>query len=427
MTRNSIWYKCRGPFIGLIFFLALLCLGEGAGYWLAGNPNRLDRIRSILQQDAVLFWGQKPHLDVIFEGARVQTNELGLRDRPVGKKNGQVRIVCLGASPTFGWGVDQNEVYAKQLEESLHKTFTRENIEVINAGQIGYSSFQGLRFFKERILPLAPDIITVAYVINDVDKYRFYRNHGKSDKELGPKSAVLVAIENFLDRSKFFAVYKKFVLQSQSLSLKYFGQRGSGEYVNQRRVSVLDYRNNLKSLIKTAKDNGIHVVLLKMPVNLPSAVDVSPDLQKQADEKIDQVIPWRDDQGYEVALTGLKAALELNPNSARAYYYLGQLSLKLNKKSDAENYFRKTVLMELYECRALAGQYNSVMQEVAIEEQVALVDIVEEFFAYSQKFNEYLFLDPEHDTIHPNKLGHAVIGQSIYKVLFENKLFNKIS
>ncbi|MGE0268510.1 MAG: GDSL-type esterase/lipase family protein [Candidatus Omnitrophota bacterium] len=380
-----------------------------------------------MQQDTGLFWIQKPHLDIVFEGARVRTNALGLRDRPFGKKNGQVRIVCLGASPTFGWGVDQNEVYAKQLEESLRKTFTRTNIEVINAGQIGYSSFQGLRFFKEKILPLAPDIITVAYVINDVDKYRFYRNHGKSDKELGLKNDVLVAIENFLDRSKFFTAYKKFILQSQALSLQYFGQRGSGEYVNQRRVSALDYRNNLKSLIKTAKENGITVVLLKMPVNLPSAEDVSPEIQKQADEKINQVVRRTNLQDYEGALAGLKTALELNPNSARAYYYLGQLSLKLNKKTDAENYFKKTVLMELYECKALAKQYNIIMQEIAGEEQLVLVDIVDEFSAYFQKSNEYLFLDPEHDTIHPNKLGHAIISQSIYKVLIENKFFNKIS
>lgn len=425
--NNSMFSKCRGPFIGLIFFVVLLFLGEGAGYLLAGTPGRLERIHAILEQDARLFWKQKPNLDVMFEGARVKTNQLGLRNGPIKDKTGQIRIICLGASPTFGWGVEQNEVYAKQLEQLLQKSFTGKNIEVINAGQIGYSSFQGQRFFKEKILSLSPDIITVAYVINDVDKYRFYRSDSKTDKDLGPKNATLVAIENFLDKSKFFAGYKKLILRAQSLPLKYFGQQGAGEYVDHRRVSAQDYHDNLKDIIKTAKANGIEVVLLKLPVNLPAAQQVSIDFRKEADEKIDTAITQGHEKKFQEALAGLKEALMLNPNSARAYYYLGQFSLMTNQATQAEEYFKKTVLMELYECQGLAAKYNSIMQDIAREERLVLVDIVREFADYSRQNKEYLFLDPDHDTIHPNKLGHALIGRALFRTLIENKLFHKIS
>lgn len=425
--NNSMFSKCRGPFIGLIFFMVLLLLGEGAGYLLAGTPGRLERIHAILEQDARLFWKQKPNLDVMFEGARVKTNALGLRNGPIKDKTSQIRIICLGASPTFGWGVEQNEVYAKQLEQLLQKTFAGKNIEVINAGQIGYSSFQGQRYLKEKILSLSPDIITVAYVINDVDKYRFFRNHENSDNEMAPMNELLVAIENLLEKSKFYTAYKKILLQPQSLSLKYFGQRGMGEYVDRRRVSAQEYRENLKEIVKTAKTNGIEVVLVKLPVNLPAAKNVTMEIKKQADELISSAISSEQNFPFEKVLNDLQRAAVLNPNSARAYYYLGQYSLKLRKPADAEEYFKKTVLMELYECQDLAGQYNAVMQEIALEENVVLVDIVKEFADFSKTKNDYLFLDPVKDTIHPNKLGHAIIGKTLFKALLANKLFNKVS
>jgi len=407
--------------------MVLLLLGEGAGYLLAGTPGRLERIQAMLQQDARLFWKQKPNLDVMFEGARVKTNQMGLRNGPIKNKSRQIRIICLGASPTFGWGVEQNEVYAKQLEQLLQKTFTGRSIEVINAGQIGYSSFQGQRFLKDKILSLSPDIITVAYVINDVDKYRFYRSDSKTDKDLVPKNSTLVAIENFLDKSKFFAGYKKLILQSQSLSFKYFGQQGAGEYVDRRRVSAQDYHDNLKDIIQTAKANGIEVILLKLPVNLPAAQHVSFDHRKETDEKIDAAIIKGHEKRFQEALAGLKEALKLNPNSARAYYYLGQYSLMTNQITQAEEYFKKTVLMELYECQSLAAEYNSIMQDIAREERLVLVDIVREFAEYSSQNKEYLFLDPDHDTIHPNKLGHALIGRALFRALIDNKLFHNIS
>lgn len=413
--------------IGLIFFMVLLLTAEGVGYLLAGAPNRLDRIHALLMQDARLFWKQKPNLDVEFEGAGVKTNELGLRDHRVKNKNGQLRIVCLGASPTFGWGVEQNDVYAKQLEQLLQKAVPDKNIEVLNAGQIGYSSFQGSRFLKENIVRLAPDIITVSYVINDVDKYRFYRSDGRSDKELSPKTEWLVSVENFLDKSKFFTVYKKLILQSQSVSFKYFGPQGAGTYVERRRVSAQDYHDNLKDIVKTARANGIEVILLKLPVNLPAAQPVSNDLRKEADEKIVAAVAQGEQEKFQEALAGLKEALMLNPNSARAYYYLGQFSLRMNQPVQAEEYFKKTVLMELYECQDLAGEYNAIMQAIAEEEHLVLVDIVKEFADYAGRSKEYLFLDPAHDTIHPNKLGHAVIGQALFRALMENKLFHKIS
>jgi lysophospholipase L1-like esterase len=72
--------------------------------------------------------------------------------------------------------------------------------EVINAGIIGYSSDQGLRLLKKTILELKPDIITIAYSVNDVDKYRFYNDNGMPDKEITYNNKMTL-INNILNKS----------------------------------------------------------------------------------------------------------------------------------------------------------------------------------------------------------------------------------
>ena len=56
----------------------------------------------------------------------VSTNSLGLRGPELKVKEG-FRILCLGESVTFGWGVTQAESYPSQLAQQL-------GVEVINAG-----------------------------------------------------------------------------------------------------------------------------------------------------------------------------------------------------------------------------------------------------------------------------------------------------
>ena len=56
----------------------------------------------------------------------VSTNSLGLREAELGAKS-DFRILCLGESVTFGWGVKDSETYPSQLQDRL-------GVEVINAG-----------------------------------------------------------------------------------------------------------------------------------------------------------------------------------------------------------------------------------------------------------------------------------------------------
>jgi lysophospholipase L1-like esterase len=97
-------------------------------------------------------------------------NSLGYRGEEISipKPPGQIRIVCLGGSTTYTYEIeDYKKSYPYLLEEYLHeKNF--DNIEVINAGSGGWSSWESLINLQLRVLDLDPDIIIIYHGINDI-------------------------------------------------------------------------------------------------------------------------------------------------------------------------------------------------------------------------------------------------------------------
>jgi len=69
------------------------------------------------------------------------------------------RIIALGDSSTLGVGVRNNETYCALLESFLNQSKNSlRSYEVINGGVAGYSSLQGLRYFKSEITQYQPDL-----------------------------------------------------------------------------------------------------------------------------------------------------------------------------------------------------------------------------------------------------------------------------
>jgi lysophospholipase L1-like esterase len=106
------------------------------------------------------------------------TNSYGYRGKefnPVKKEKGTFRIICIGASTTFGAYISGEEnTYPRQLEKMLQKKFPGK-IEVINAGICSYTSLENLFNFIINILPLDPDIVISHQGVNEV-RPRSYPN-----------------------------------------------------------------------------------------------------------------------------------------------------------------------------------------------------------------------------------------------------------
>ncbi|MFT5683977.1 MAG: hypothetical protein ACI8RZ_004912 [Myxococcota bacterium] len=84
----------------------------------------------------------------------VSTNSHGLRSPEIGVKQG-TRILCVGDSVTFGWGVPYGETYPALLAEKL-------GVEVINAGVPAMKPASIARWVELNAAELEPDLVLFA-------------------------------------------------------------------------------------------------------------------------------------------------------------------------------------------------------------------------------------------------------------------------
>ena len=393
-------------FISILLFILLELLSS---LFVRQNNDRLQDIIRLLQQDSTLFWKQKANLDVEFQNQKVITNSFGFRNREIQEKK-KTRIICLGASPTFGYGVKLEDSYPFVLEQSLKAS--NFDVEVINAGEIGYSSYQGLNLLKSNIINLKPDIITVSYIINDIDKYRFFRSNFLPDKELKPLSNFVVIISNFIYNSNLFKLINKVITYNLSKKQQYYGKNYNNQYIENRRVSLQDYETNLKEFINFAKSNNIKIIFIVMPVNLPTKKIPTKQELIEINKLMVQFENVLQQNNYSECKNILQKVLSIDPFYTKCYYYLGLLAEKENNIDLANNYFEKAKNFEIFDCATISIEYNEIMRNVALENHIDFCDCAEEFKKHN---DDYLFVDPKYDCFHPNAKGHNIIAKMLTK------------
>jgi lysophospholipase L1-like esterase len=85
----------------------------------------------------------------------------------VRKPPGTTRIVCVGDSMTFGWGVEREDTYPRLLAKALAARYPERSIEVLNLGVPGLTVTQITELTRRDILRFEPDIAIVAFGMND--------------------------------------------------------------------------------------------------------------------------------------------------------------------------------------------------------------------------------------------------------------------
>ena len=140
----------------------------------------------------------------------MRTNSLGLRDEEfsVEKEQGAFRILALGDSVTFGWGVEAEETYVEQIEDMLNARFSSRQFEVINAGVPGRDTPNELEYLQQVGLSYDPDLVTVGWVVNDVQGARAVTllNAPIPFKRLLEKSALYVFLRNTIRRGLAYGI-----------------------------------------------------------------------------------------------------------------------------------------------------------------------------------------------------------------------------
>jgi len=223
--------------------------------------NRALDYPEVFKKDYYLFWRLRPDQTVksrFFEGKEYRINFLGLRGPDLPPKTDKLRIVAMGNSCTFGWGMTDNEIYVKRLESCLNAISELPPVEVINAGIPGYSSFQGRRFFNSDILELQPDIVLLLFAWND--QWAAAGNIADKDQQMPPP--FILDIQNLFSRLRLYRLIKKILLTAIEKPLESQLIKENTVY----RVDVVDFYNNLEVIVESCKREGIIPVLLTSPI-----------------------------------------------------------------------------------------------------------------------------------------------------------------
>jgi hypothetical protein len=113
----------------------------------------------------------RPNLDVTYKGVRVATNADGFRGplRSRAKPANGYRIVGLGDSVLFGWGVPFEVCGLHVLEQQLQAALPQRVVEAIDTGVPGYNTAMEEQVLRDKGLAFAPDLVLVDFVGNDFD------------------------------------------------------------------------------------------------------------------------------------------------------------------------------------------------------------------------------------------------------------------
>ena len=150
--------------------LVLLAFGFPTGIRIHENDLRTydDELVYRLRPGVLIAGKRTPY----FIHPEIRTNSLGLRDREFAfpKPAGTFRIISLGDSYAFGWGVSLEETYAKRLERALLADKPAQAIEVVNAGVPSYESWRELKLLKRIGPAVQPDLVICQVADNDLGK-----------------------------------------------------------------------------------------------------------------------------------------------------------------------------------------------------------------------------------------------------------------
>lgn len=197
---------------------------------------------------------------ILYE-ARIATNRHGLRgpDFAWEKAPGARRVLAVGDSVAFGWGVSDGGTYADLLREAFARSSAR--WEVLNAGVPGFTSVQTLAAWRARLRTLRPDALVMSFCHNDAQRWTRLTGAGvpRTDAELIRLASLDPAGPVALLRASTTARALSRVLVPAARAAREW----SREEEEAVRVPREEFREATRALIEEARAAGAEVFVLK--------------------------------------------------------------------------------------------------------------------------------------------------------------------
>ena len=223
----------------------------------------------IYEADPQLYWKLKPNQDCFTKVNRlpVHVNSHGTRgpEFATEKPADTIRILSLGDSRTFGWGLADEETYSRRLEQLLQKNLGGgKKVEVINAGVNAWSYPQMQVYLREFGLKYKPDFVVLA------EANLWTQFSEKNSPEFVRSFMWRVRLKNFL---RHFAMYHYIV----EVQLQGFYEHNRTKFIpvdpkqdqlfkaQQQSDPDAFFREAIEGVCRVAQTNHIRPVLVFLP------------------------------------------------------------------------------------------------------------------------------------------------------------------
>jgi lysophospholipase L1-like esterase len=276
----------------------------------------------VYDPDPRLYWRLTPNQSCFTKVNHqpVRINSLGTRgpDFEPWKPPQTIRILSLGDSRTFGWGLAENETYSARLGHLLQeKLGAARKVEVINAGVNGWGYDQMFIYFRDVGLGFHPDLV----IVGEGNGWTQFSEKSSPDFKKGFKWRV--RFKNVLRRS---AIYHYAI----ELKLKDFYEQHRAKFIpiepnqdpyfkNQQQKDPREvFRAAIESLCNLAASNHVQSVLLYLPV-VPDLTSTNPSAILRTKEVVAQKlnVPFVDPRAS-LSAAGASLYLEGDPTHLNA-------------------------------------------------------------------------------------------------------------
>ena len=308
-----------------------------------------------------------PNGRATFSGVPVAINSLGLRgdEITITKRPNTIRILVVGDSITFGYGIPVESTYAKVLERLLNTDATgTTHYEVLNAGTLGGSLSDYHHLLSLKAEPLQPDIVVVGLNLNDIVVY----------SEKGAVSDV--GAQWHSGRLAWTKKLSRFLLQHSQLYVFCFARFKSSMYFS----GILDVN----------KARGMNFVTLTPPSKYQQ------EAWESSFRMLTKISAFCRERGYRLVVVVFP--LEMQLSAEELQFYREKYHLHLGSE-------------------ALSGEPQQRLRDFAAKAGIVLVDLLP---AYRALNPEDLYLRNamvRADPYHPSIKGNQVAAEEIFRAL----------
>jgi lysophospholipase L1-like esterase len=331
-----------------------------------------------------------------------QQDPLGLPSRELGWERfrelnvalqgntGLPRIVAIGDSNTWGWGVRPDVAWTSVLARALP------NATVVNMATPGYSSFQGYRTLWKYGERLRPSVLIASFNFND----RAYDHHIDSEQKFAQYFDAQEKVARYEWLNKIYMTrVLRYMLRKVGFIRPEHQPTVDFDKI-EARVPPENYRENLRKIVEWGRERKIPVIFILLKDN------------PYYTQRIRAGIDYRERSDYEHATRAFSIGMMNIVSGTLARKYLVQTYEAMGNKAKAD----ETAHMEGTGKGSLfVGQpiyldqvYNEIMMEVGRELDVKVVDA-----------RPMLDSDPDMflDMCHPDEIGHARIAALVLQAL----------